>query len=229
LNPRQTGYKPAALTAELRPFENETKPTVFSHRAGKMEYILPKLLFFPFARCALCAGIQRLTGEVYQICGASYIIMGEAMIEKFKSPQNYLAHLEQLRDVRTVGLLIFLVIVLLISWSGVKTIQTNYDLQRQISALEQENQVQQLKNNNLRLQNEYFNTNQYLELTARQNFGLGSLGETELIVPRNVALANTASLPTASAAPKPSSKQPFYQRNFQAWEDFLLNRQTSSN
>src|SRR6185312_1894077 len=88
----------------------------------------------------------------------------------------------QLNDVRAVGLLIFLVVVLLISWSGAKVIQTNYTLQKQISTLRQENQVQELQNNNLKLQNDYFNTDQYLELSARQNFGLGRAGETEVLI-----------------------------------------------
>jgi cell division protein FtsB len=147
------------------------------------------------------------------------------MFEKIKNYQNYYQYLDQFRDIRAVGLLIFLIIVMLISWSGVKAIQTNYDLQKQISRLSQENQVQQLQNNNLELQNEYFNTNQYLELTARQNFGLGEPGETELIVPRSIALKHTVNLGTTNAVPKPSSKQPFYERNFQAWMDFLFHRQ----
>ncbi len=150
------------------------------------------------------------------------------MFAKIKNYQNYYPFLEQFRDVRAAGLLVFLVIVLLISWSGVKAIQTNYELQKQISALQQVNQVQELQNNNLKLQNEYYNTTQYLELTARQNFGLGAPGETELIVPKSVALKNTVNLSGANSGQKPTSKQPIYQRNFQAWMDFLLHRQTTS-
>src|SRR5215469_13850027 len=88
-----------------------------------------------------------------------------------------------LRDVRNVGLLVFTMIVLLISWSGVKSIQTNYGLQKQVAALAQENQVQTLQNADLALQNRYLDTPQYLEVSARQNLGLGAPGETELLVP----------------------------------------------
>lgn len=151
------------------------------------------------------------------------------MLKKIKNYKNYYIYLEQLRDVRAVGLVIFLVIVLLISWSGVKAIQTNYSLQKQVSALEQENQVQELRDKNLQLENEYFNTDQYLELTARQNFGLGDPGETELLVPRSVALAHTIKLSMPSGGiPKAANRQPFYQRNFQAWMDFLFHRQTAN-
>jgi cell division protein FtsB len=134
-----------------------------------------------------------------------------------------------LRDIRNVGLLVFTVIVLLISWSGVKAVQTNYGLQKQISQLSQETTVQQLQNQNLQLQNQYYTTNQYLETTARQNFGLGASGETELLVPKNVALAHTVNQPSTIASKTAVPKQPFWQHNFQSWVDFFLHRQNSGN
>jgi cell division protein FtsB len=131
---------------------------------------------------------------------------------------------QRLNDLHFVGQLVFVVIVLLISWSGIKTIQTNYSLQKKISTLKQNNQVQKLKNTNLSLQNNYFNSNQYIDLSARQNFGLASPGEKEVIVPKDVALSFTVDLPNDTALPA-ASKQPSYQRHFQSWEDFFLNRQ----
>ena len=127
-----------------------------------------------------------------------------------------------------IGLLVFVGIVLLISWSGAKAIDANYKLQKQISELDQQNQVQQLTNRNLQLQNQYYNTPQYLELSARQNFGLAAPGETELIVPKTVALAHTVTLDDMDQklAVTTKSKQPAYQHNFQAWMDFFLHRQT---
>ncbi|HUS25964.1 MAG TPA: septum formation initiator family protein [Nevskiaceae bacterium] len=152
------------------------------------------------------------------------------MREKIKQyKETTFGYANQLRDVRVAGLLVFAIIVLMISWSGVKTIDTNYKLQKQISKLEQENQVQQLTNKNLQLQNQYLNTNQYLELAARQSFGLAAPGETELIVPQEIALAHTVELPNAeqALAAKTKAKQPLYQRNFQAWMDFFLHRQNT--
>ena len=134
----------------------------------------------------------------------------------------------QFRDVRAAGLLLFLVVVLLISWSGVKIIDTNYRLQKQIAQLEQQTQVQKLSNTNVKLQNDYFRTNQYLEIAARQNFGLAKPGEIVLNVPPSVALSYTSDLPDPDkeAVRRTKSKQPAYQRNFQAWINFLLHRQT---
>jgi len=132
---------------------------------------------------------------------------------------------DRLRDLRFAGLMVFVVIVLLISWSGVKVIQTNYQLQKQIAQLQQENGVQQLKDDNLKLQNEYYNTNQYLELSARQNFGLGAPGEKELVVPQNVALAHSIDLSTAASETVATNKLPFYEQNLQAWLNFFRHQQ----
>ena len=139
------------------------------------------------------------------------------------------AYLLSLRDVRNVGLLAFTVVVLLISWSGVKSIQTNYGLQKQVAQLQQENQVQTLQNADLALQNQYLDTPQYLEVAARQNLGLGAPGETELLVPQSVALAHTVKQPGSGAAPSAVPKQPFWQRNFEAWMNFFLHRDSGTN
>lgn len=139
------------------------------------------------------------------------------------------SYIKRLNDVRFVGQLVFVTIVLLISWSGIKTIQTNYGLQKQISEARQQNELQKLQNQNLALQNEYYKSKQYLELSARQNFGLAAPGEKEIVVPERVALAYTIETPPISKTNKAKEKQSKYQRNFQSWVDFFLNRQQDAN
>ena len=134
---------------------------------------------------------------------------------------------QRLGDPRFAGQIVFVIIVLLISWSGIKSIQTNYKLQKQISELRQQNQVQKLKNQNLELQNTYLNSNQYLELSARQNFGLAAPGEKEVIVPTTVAMAYTIDLPSDKAETA-ADQQPAYQRNFNSWVNFFLNRSSDN-
>lgn len=153
------------------------------------------------------------------------------MQEKLKIYQDKIeAYADQLHDVRVIGLLSFALMILLISWSGVKAIDTNYRLQKQISQLEQQNAVSQLSNNNLKLQNQYFNTDQYLELAARQNFGLARPGETLLTVPTSVALAHVTDVknPEDVQTTQTKAKQPAYQRHFQSWMNFFLHRQQLS-
>ena len=147
--------------------------------------------------------------------------------------QNYqkqlYAFIGRLRDVKFAGLMLFLVIVLLISYSGVKSIQTNYELQKQISSLNQQNNVQKLTNTNLQLENQYFNTDTYLDLEARQNFGLAAPGEKEILVPKDTALGYTVDLPKIQKqVDTPTDKQPSYQRNFEAWVNFFLHRQNTT-
>jgi cell division protein FtsB len=152
------------------------------------------------------------------------------MLQKAKKAfRNYWPYVYELQDVRVAGLVVFAVVVLLISWSGVKSIDTNYRLQREIARLQQENQVAKLDNSNAALQNEYYKTNQYLELSARQNLGLAKPGETEWIVPQNVAMAHTVDLPQDKAASEATKavKQSSIQRHLQAWTDFFLHRKSS--
>jgi len=151
------------------------------------------------------------------------------MLSKIKSYYNKIVW-SHFRDTRIFGLLVFLVIVLLVTWSGVKAIQTNYSLQKQISQIQAEVQVQKLENTNLQLENEYYNTNQYLELSARQSFGLAVAGETELTVPKSVALSHIVNLSSQiSTSSKVPVSQPSWQNNFEGWVNFFLHRQPTTN
>jgi cell division protein FtsL len=132
--------------------------------------------------------------------------------------------INRLNDVKFIGQLLFVVIVLLISWSGVKAIESNYNLQKQITSLKQQNEIQKLQNSNLQLENQYYNSNQYIELSARQNFGLADPNEKEVIIPTQVALANTINLPTTNYQSLTESKKSKLQNNFESWVNFLLDR-----
>jgi hypothetical protein len=73
------------------------------------------------------------------------------------------------------------------------------------------------------------NSNQYLELSSRQNLGLADPGETEVLVPASVAKAYETNLPSLTQSDVTKTKQPAYQRNFQSWVDFFLHRQNVTN
>lgn len=145
------------------------------------------------------------------------------MLDKIKSKLN-LEYLRSLSDVRSLGLLVFAIIVLLVTWSGIKAVQTNYDLQKQISVMRQQNDIKKIENSNLALKNKYLETDDYLELVARKQFNKALPGETMLIVPKSVAQNNSVE---AKQAPvdddqdlnKDGSK---YERNFNSWIEFLF-------
>lgn len=131
-------------------------------------------------------------------------------------------NIRNLSNVRVLGQIVFGLIVVMISWSGVKAIQTNYELQKQISEITQQNTVQHLQNENLRLQNEYLKTDEYLELAARQHFGKGMPGEKVLIVPKNVALAHTIDTKVAEKQSAKPGDKPLYQKNLESWGKFFF-------
>ena len=149
----------------------------------------------------------------------------ETILDRIRAYSKRLyAYILTLRDPRSVGVLVFGVLVVLVTWSGAKAIQTNYTLQRQIYEIQKANDVKRLENANIELTNEYYKTSQYLEVTARQNLGLAAAGETVLLVPKDVALSHTVSMPSEKAETTSTSLLPFWQRNFRAWMDFFLNR-----
>ncbi len=139
---------------------------------------------------------------------------------------------KQLADVRNIGLCIFGIVILAIAWSGAKTVQNNYELQKKISALQQENTVLWLQNSNTALQNQYYTTDQYLELSARQNLGLAAPGEQVLLVPKDVAMRyidpKLDEETTSSSQPIAPDNRATYVKNLESWRDFLLGRKLSS-
>ena len=134
---------------------------------------------------------------------------------------------QRLQDVKFAGQMLFVVVVLLISWSGVKAIQSNYDLQKKISTLKQENDVLWLQNSNTYLQNQYYKTDQYLELSARQNLGFAAPGEHVLLVPKGTAAKyvdpnlDKTTVTRVTSAP---DNRAAYVKNIEAWRDFILGR-----
>jgi len=139
---------------------------------------------------------------------------------------------KQLTDIRNIGLYIFGLMIVAIAWSGAKTVQSNYDLQKKISTLKQENDVLWLQNSNTYLQNQYYKTDQYLELSARQNLGLAAPGEHVLLVPKGTAAKyvdpnlNKTTVAHVTSAP---DNRAGYVKNIEAWRDFILGRSPNIN
>lgn len=145
------------------------------------------------------------------------------MQSKNKYQQKIASFIDRLSDLNFAAQVVFVVFVLLLSWSGIKTIQANYNLQKQISELNQQNDLMRMRNDNLRLQNDYYKSDQFLELSARRNFSLAAPGEKMMAVPKSVALSFVSDIKIDDGKAAPSKKTAM-QSNAQSWLNFFLNR-----
>lgn len=147
------------------------------------------------------------------------------MFTKMKNHAVYYS--KRLTDVRFLGQVTFVIIVLLVSWSTTKAIQTNYELQRQVNEKQKENELQKLRNENLKFRNEYLQTDAYLELAARKQLGRAAPGETLVIIPKETALKYTVEstiLSEEERLKRAEENKPFYEKNIEAWGRFFFRR-----
>lgn len=137
----------------------------------------------------------------------------------------------ELTDIRTIGLIIFGFMAAVVTWNGAKAIEMNFQLQKKVVVLQEQNKVQKLENETQALKNEYYKTDEYKELAARRLFGKASPGEKVYVVPKQVALKyvspENSTIP-GNVDPEPSPvKLPSYQQHVQDWLDFFFHRSPS--
>lgn len=138
--------------------------------------------------------------------------------------------LARITDVRNLVLYLFMLVVLAITWSGVKAVQNNYELQKKIDTLRQQNEILKLENENAAVQNKYLETEEYLELSARQNLGLAAPGETVLLIPEATALKYVdRKLIEQEKEQVQAEKSAGVAKNIDDWRNFLLGRKTFEN
>jgi cell division protein FtsB len=145
------------------------------------------------------------------------------MFSKIKNHPTF----KMITDVRNLGLYLLVVITLSVAWSSVKSIQKNYEIEKQITTLTQQVEVLEQETQNQALKNDYYKTDAFLELAARKYFGKGLPGEQFISVSTEVAdkythpeVARAEETAKANAKPTPKIIQ-----NWQDWFDFFLNRQ----
>jgi cell division protein FtsB len=97
----------------------------------------------------------------------------------------------------------------------VDTVKHNYEMQREITHLNEEIANLKVEQDQLRYKIQYYQTDSYKEKEARAKLGLQAPGEGVVILPHD---------DTAQAAPaSPAEAQP-HKSNWQQWMDFLLGR-----
>lgn len=75
-------------------------------------------------------------------------------------------------------------------WGSVEAIGQNFALQQQVDSLSQEVEYYNLQNETLEFQQKYYQTNEFLELSARERLNKAGDGEKVLILPKNTVLSD---------------------------------------
>lgn len=109
-------------------------------------------------------------------------------------------------------LLVAVLIAAACIWSTIEAIQNNFSLQQKVDTLTQEVTINELENKTLELQKAYYNSDQYLELSARERLNLANPGEKLLILPANTvaAVAETADLSSQTTEDRSNISQWLY-------------------
>ncbi len=133
--------------------------------------------------------------------------------------------LQRFSDVRVIGLIAFGIVMVLVAWSSLRVLQVNYELQKQETSLKQKNELQKLENENLKFKNVYYESEEYLELSARRQFNKAAPGEKLYLIPSSVAMSHTTDLPKTQSQVERDKQQhrPKYSQNLENWRIFFLN------
>ncbi|MEK9196594.1 MAG: septum formation initiator family protein [Patescibacteria group bacterium] len=125
-------------------------------------------------------------------------------------------------DVRALALISFAVIAVLVAYNSIGVLQKNYELEKKISSLKQKNNVAKLENENQKLRNKYYESSEYLELTARRQLGKAKDGEKLYLVPSTTAMASSIDVgPIVEVVSETELQKSKYQKNIEGWIKFF--------
>ena len=122
---------------------------------------------------------------------------------------------------KNLGLYALAIVAFSVTWSSVRIIQKNYELEKSITTLEQQVAVLDQQTQNQKLINQYYKTDAYLDLAARKYFSKAAPGEKIIIVPPEVANTYVIKVPENEQTAATVKQVPKILRNLSAWGDFL--------
>lgn len=103
-------------------------------------------------------------------------------------------------------------------WGSLGVMQRNFELQKEVDYRRQQLELAQLQVDNLALQNQYYQTNEYRELEARRSLGLVLPGERVLILPENSEAAKQRDQTNVQVVVPPQENV----TNLEQWLNFLF-------
>jgi cell division protein FtsB len=127
-------------------------------------------------------------------------------------------HDRGLYDVRVLALLVIVIITLSVFWNGAQIIQQNYELSLRVQEIERENEILELENRNKELRNQYYETEEFAELTARRVFGRAAPRERVYIIsPETARNALTTLNESPDETDQIETQQTSWRTNFEKW------------
>lgn len=139
------------------------------------------------------------------------------MFDKIKNSSIFV----NLFSSKNIGLYALAVVAVSVTWSSVRIIQKNFELEKNIATLEQQVAVLDQETQNQKLINEYYRTDSYLDLAARKYFSKAAAGEKLIIVPTEVADTYIVKTPTKEQTASTTKNIPKILQNLSAWGEFL--------
>lgn len=101
-------------------------------------------------------------------------------------------------------------------WGTVQTLQKNFTYQQQVDMLNENVELEALRNENLEFQQQYYRSDEYLELSARQRLGKANPGEKLIILPDSREITDTLGV---DLEPVPASIKA---SNLSQWAEFFF-------
>ena len=112
-----------------------------------------------------------------------------------------------------IAILIFIAMIIWV-WATIVALNKNYEMEKQVEMGRLENEIQEIENENLKLQQVYFKTDEFLELAAREKLNKALPGEHLVILPET---PKTKVVDTGIAATAVDDRS-----NFEKWLEFLF-------
>ena len=106
-------------------------------------------------------------------------------------------------------------------WGAATTLQKNYQYQQKVDELAQQIELTKLRNQNLAYEQDYLQSEEYVELKVRQYLGKGLPGEKLVILPSSDTVVDAAEPEVAQAVV-------LEQTNFDRWMQFFFSKPNSS-
>ena len=119
---------------------------------------------------------------------------------------------------RLNNLTLLIAVFVAVSWlfGTVSTLQKNFVLQQEVDSLDQQVEIAQIETVTLGFQQQYFRSNEYLELQARAKLNKALPGEKVVLLPKPPAVPVPTEQPLTPGIAAPS--------NFDQWMRFLFGR-----